>query len=146
MLWNKFPVYEKFMKQLINGKRKLKDDENVALVEECSVIIKRKLPPKLTDLGRFTTPCSIGSLKISQTLYDLGESIHLMPLYMMKKLNYGELKPMKMTLTLADSSVTYHYGVLDDVLVRVGDLLFPTDFVILDMVRKIFPFYGKSFD
>lgn len=56
-----------------------------------------------------------------------------MPLSMMKKLNHGEPKPTKMTLTLADRSVTYPYGVLEDVLVRVDDLFFPIDFVILDM-------------
>ncbi|MCI90988.1 hypothetical protein A2U01_0112282, partial [Trifolium medium] len=38
-----------------------------------------------------------------------------------------------MTFTLADRSITYPYGALEDVLVKVNDLLFPTDFVILDM-------------
>jgi hypothetical protein len=52
---------------------------------------------------------------------------------MMKKLNCGEPKPTRMTLTLADRSVTYLYGVLEDVLVKVNDLLFSVDFVILDM-------------
>lgn len=32
-------VYAKFMKEILNGKRKFKDNENVALDEECSVII-----------------------------------------------------------------------------------------------------------
>lgn len=82
-------IYAKFMKELLNGKCKLKDGENVALVEECSVIIQRGLPPKITNLGRFTIPCSISSLKISQTLYDLEASINLVSLSMMRKLNYG---------------------------------------------------------
>lgn len=43
-----------------------------------------------------------------------------------------EPKPTKMTLTLADLSVTYPYGVLEDVLVKVDDLLFPDNFIILD--------------
>lgn len=38
-----------------------------------------------------------------------------------------------MTLTLADCSITYPYGVLKDVIVRVNGLLFLADFVILDM-------------
>ncbi|XP_050887131.1 uncharacterized protein LOC127092322 [Lathyrus oleraceus] len=42
-------MYAKFMKELLNGKRKLKDDENVALAEECSTMIQCKLPPKLID-------------------------------------------------------------------------------------------------
>lgn len=99
-------VYAKFMKELLNSKCKLKDDENVALAEECNAIIQHKLPPKLTDPGRFTIPFSIGSLKFGQTLCDLGASINLMSLSMMRKLNCGEPKPTKMNLTLADRSVT----------------------------------------
>jgi len=52
---------------------------------------------------------------------------------MMKKIGCGEPKPTRMTLTLADRSVSYPYGVLEDVLVKVNDLLFPADFVVLDM-------------
>lgn len=40
-----------------------------------------------------------------------------------------------MTLTLADKLVTYPYGVLDDALVRVDDLVFLADFVILYMPK-----------
>lgn len=54
---------------------------------------------------------------------------------MMGKLNWGEPKPMKITLTLANRCATYPYGVLEDVLVKVDDLLFPADFVILDMLE-----------
>lgn len=125
------------MNELLNGKRKLKDDENIDLAEEYSPIIQCKLPSKLTNHGRFTIPCFIGSLKISQALCDLGVSINLIPLSMMKKLNYGEPKPTKMTLTLADRSVTYPYGELEDALVKVYDILFPVDFVILDMPKDV---------
>ncbi|XP_050896670.1 uncharacterized protein LOC127103457 [Lathyrus oleraceus] len=111
------PVYDKFMKELLNGKRKFKDDENVALAEECSAIIQCKLKPKLTDPG---TLC-------------LGASINLMSLSMMRKLNCGEPKTTKMTLTLSGRSITYPYGVVEDVLVKVDNLLFPADFVNLDM-------------
>lgn len=38
-----------------------------------------------------------------------------------------------MTLTLAYQSITFPYGVLEDVLVRVDGLVFPPDFIILDM-------------
>jgi len=40
-----------------------------------------------------------------------------------------------MTLTLADRSFSYPYRVLEDVLVQVNDLVFPADFVILDMAE-----------
>lgn len=59
-------MYAKFIKELLNGKHKLKDGENVALAGECSAIIQHKLPPKLIDPGRFTIPCTIGSLKLAR--------------------------------------------------------------------------------
>jgi hypothetical protein len=54
---------------------------------------------------------------------------------MMKKLGYGEPKPTRMTLTLADRSISYPFGVLEDVLVKINELVFPADFVILDMAE-----------
>lgn len=52
-------VYAKFMKELLSRKLELKHDENITLAEDCSSIIQRKLPPKLTDPSGFTIPCSI---------------------------------------------------------------------------------------
>lgn len=98
----KMSVYAKFMKYLLTGKRKPKYDESISLVDECSAIIQCKLPPKLTDLGRFTIPCSIGSLKICHSLCDLGVRVNLLPLSMMRKLNCGELKSTHLTITLVD--------------------------------------------
>lgn len=87
-----------------------------------------------TDLGRFIIPCSIGSQTIGYDLFDLWSSINMMPLSMMRKLNCGNLKPTQMALTLGDRSITYPYGFLEDVLVRVDGLLFPADFVIFDIL------------
>jgi len=40
-----------------------------------------------------------------------------------------------MTITLADRSISYPFCVLEDVLVKVNQLVFPADFVILDMIE-----------
>jgi hypothetical protein len=58
-----------------------------------------------------------------------------MPLSMMKKLGCGEPKPTRMTLTLADRSISNLFGVLEDLLVKINELVFPADFVILDMAE-----------
>ncbi|XP_050883758.1 uncharacterized protein LOC127086972 [Lathyrus oleraceus] len=105
------------------------------MAKECSTIIQRKLPPKLTNQDRFTIPYSIGSLIIGHALYDLGANINLIPLSMMRKIKYGDPKSTQMTLTLGDISITYLYRVLEDVLVRVYDLLFLEDFIILDILE-----------
>ena len=41
--------------------------------------------------------------------------------------------PTRMTLQLADRSITRPYGVIEDVLVRVKHFIFPTDFVVIDI-------------
>jgi len=132
---DQMPVYAKFMKELLTGRRRPKDDENIVLSENCSAILQKKLPPKLKDPGAFTIPCTIVKVDVGKALCDLGASINLMPLSMMKKLNCGEPKPTRMTLTLADRSISYPFGVLEDVLVKVNDLVFPATFVILDMAE-----------
>jgi len=78
---------------------------------------------------------AVGKVNIGKALCDLGASINLMLLSIMKKLRCGESKPTRMTLTLADRTISYPYGVLEDVLVQVNDLVFPADFVILDMAE-----------
>ena len=41
--------------------------------------------------------------------------------------------PTRMTLQLADRSITRPYGVIEDVLVKVQHFTFPTDFVVMDI-------------
>ncbi|CAJ2642447.1 unnamed protein product [Trifolium pratense] len=127
------PSYAKFLKELLTKKRKPLDDEMVSMTEECSALIQRKLPQKKKDPGSFTIPCSIGTLTIEKALCDLGASINLMPLSMMKKIPRAVAKPTKMSLSLADRSVVHPEGILHDVLVKVAGFVFPADFVVLDI-------------
>ena len=53
------PGYVKFMKDVLSKKRKSGGYEIVALSEECSAILQKKLPTKLKDPGSFTIPCAI---------------------------------------------------------------------------------------
>ncbi|XP_063937065.1 uncharacterized protein LOC135147718 [Daucus carota subsp. sativus] len=106
----------------------LEELETVALTEECSAVLQQKLPPKLKDPGSFTIPCTIGKLSFDKCLCDLGASINLMPLSVFKKLGLPEPKPTNMSLQLADRSITYPRGIVEDVLVKVFNAMkFPTD-------------------
>nr|GEY80671.1 hypothetical protein [Tanacetum cinerariifolium] len=49
-----------------------------------------------------------------------------------EKLGDLELTPTRMTLELADRSITRPKGVVEDVFVKVGKFHFPTDFVVVD--------------
>nr|GEY02375.1 reverse transcriptase domain-containing protein [Tanacetum cinerariifolium] len=71
-------------------------------------------------------------MDVCYALADLGASINLMPLSIWKKLSLPELTPTRMTLELADRSITRPKGVAEDVFVKVGKFHFPTDFVVVD--------------
>nr|GEU30359.1 reverse transcriptase domain-containing protein [Tanacetum cinerariifolium] len=48
------------------------------------------------------------------------------------KLSLPELSPTCMTLKLANRSISYPVGVVEDVFIKVGTFHFPTDFVVVD--------------
>ncbi|XP_048447897.1 uncharacterized protein LOC125480812 [Pyrus x bretschneideri] len=89
------PKYAKFLKELCTNKRRFNDQETVALSEEVSSVLQRKLPPKLKDAGSFTIPCVIGGKEFGRALCDLGASINLMPYSVYESLNLGDLKETK---------------------------------------------------
>ncbi|XP_040369382.1 uncharacterized protein LOC121051265 [Rosa chinensis] len=127
------PTYAKFLKELCTHKRKFEKDEKVCLSEEVSAVLQRKLPPKLKDPGSFTVPCKIGKTFFDKALMDLGASINLMPYSIYESLGIGEIRPIAISLQMADRSVVYPRGVVENVLVKVQDLILPADFIILDM-------------
>ncbi|GKA97216.1 reverse transcriptase domain-containing protein [Tanacetum coccineum] len=95
--------------------------------------MKDKLPSKEKDPGSFTIPCDIGQLHINNVLADLGDSISLMPYTMYEKLSLGEPKATRKSLELADRSIQYPRGIIENVLIKVDNFVLPIDFVILDM-------------
>ncbi|XP_016206623.1 uncharacterized protein LOC107646998 [Arachis ipaensis] len=129
----KMPLYAKFLKELINKKRRWNEKETVILTQECSAVIQEGLPPKLKDPGSFFLPCTIGNIIIDKALCDLGSSINLMPLSMMRRLSIEEVKPTQMSLELVDRSLVILKGVIENLLVRVGKFIFPADFVIMNL-------------
>jgi len=66
-------------------------------------------------------------------MLDLGASINVMPLSIFKSLSLGPLQPTGVVIQLANRSVAHPAGLVDDYLFRVGELIFPVDFYILDM-------------
>ncbi|XP_020999458.1 uncharacterized protein LOC110281502 [Arachis duranensis] len=105
----------------------------MVLTEECSAIIQYKLPQKLKDPRSFQICCITGEITAEKALCDLGASINLMSLAMMRKMRIEEAKPTRMALQLADRSFKFLHGIVEDLLVKVGDFIFPADFVVLDL-------------
>ncbi|CAL8997671.1 unnamed protein product, partial [Prunus brigantina] len=133
------PSYSKFLKDCCTHKRQFQEHEKVALTEEVSAVLLRKLPPKLKDPGSFTIPCRVGDRLFERALLDLGAIINLMPYTVYEELRLGELKPTSITLQLADRSIRRPRGILEDVLVQVNEFILPADFVVLDMEDSPMP-------
>ncbi|XP_021991772.1 uncharacterized protein LOC110888559 [Helianthus annuus] len=125
--------YSKFMRDFLTHKRKIEKLQLVNLCEECSAVLLNKLPQKKIDPGSFTFPCSIGGSPVRNALASLGASINLMPASIFYRLGLGKTSPTKMSIQLADRSIKFPQSVIENLLVKVRDFVFPADFVILDM-------------
>ncbi|XP_073153886.1 uncharacterized protein [Henckelia pumila] len=125
--------YAKFLKDILANKRKLTNLDIVTLNKECSAVLLNKLPPKLQDPGSFPIPCVISSMSFDKALCYLGASINLMSYSLAKILGIGVIEPTTMSLKLADRSIKHPKGIVENVLLKVNEFIFPMDFVVLDM-------------
>nr|GEV32510.1 reverse transcriptase domain-containing protein [Tanacetum cinerariifolium] len=141
------PKFASTIKSLLANKDKLFELAKVPLNENCSAMLLKKLPEKLGDPGKFHIPCDFPRTNVCHALADLGASINLIPLSIWKKLSLQELTPTRMTLELADRSITRPKGVAEDVFVKVGKFHFPTDFIVVDFEAdpRVPLILGRSF-
>nr|GEZ98639.1 reverse transcriptase domain-containing protein [Tanacetum cinerariifolium] len=112
------PKFASTIKSLLTNKDKLFELAKIPLNENCSAMLLKTLLEKLGDLRKFLIPCDFLGMDVCHALADLGASINLMPLSIWKKLSLPELIPTRMTLELADRSITHPKGVVEDVFVK----------------------------
>ncbi|GJZ43054.1 reverse transcriptase domain-containing protein [Tanacetum coccineum] len=113
------PRFAPTIKSLLMNKEKLLELAKIPLNENCSVMLLKKLPEKLGDPDKFLIPSCPSQNKT----------------------------PTRMTLELADRSITYPKGLAEDVFVKVGKFHFPTDFVVVDFEAdpRVPLILGRSF-
>nr|GEW86995.1 reverse transcriptase domain-containing protein [Tanacetum cinerariifolium] len=113
------PKFASTIKSLLENKDKLFELAKIPLNENCSTMLLKKLYEKLGDPKK--------------KLYH--------------KLSLPELTPTRMTLELADRSITRPKGVAEDVFVKVGKFHCPTDFVVIDFEAdpRVPLILGRSF-
>nr|GEX42762.1 reverse transcriptase domain-containing protein [Tanacetum cinerariifolium] len=141
------PKFASTIKSLHANKDKLFELAKVLLNENCSAMLFKKLVEKLGDPCKFFILCYFPEMEVCHALADLGASINLVPLSIWKKLSLSELTPTRMTLELADRSITHPKGVAEDIFVKVGKFHFPTDFVVVDFEAdpRVPLILGRSF-
>ncbi|GKF55008.1 hypothetical protein Tco_0165348, partial [Tanacetum coccineum] len=104
------PRFAPTIRNLLMNKETLLELAKIPLNENCSAMLFKKLPKKLGDPGKFLIPCNFPGMDLS----------------------LPELTPTRMTLELADRSITRAKGLAEDVFVKVGNFHFPTDFVVVN--------------
>ncbi|CAN6447656.1 unnamed protein product [Victoria cruziana] len=128
------PAYARFLKELCTRKRKSRRvPECVMLSAGTSSLLQKRLPPKLEDPGAPIISCMLGDIHVERALLDLGASVNVLPGCFYDACGLEGLKPISMTIQMADHSVKRPSRVLEDVLIKIEDLIFPVDFIVLDM-------------
>ncbi|GJY14170.1 mitochondrial proton/calcium exchanger protein-like protein isoform X1 [Tanacetum coccineum] len=73
--------------------------------------LEDSLPLKEKDPGSFTLHCYINNICFEKALADLGSSVSVMPLSTFTNLGLGELAPTKLTVELADRTISTPKGI-----------------------------------
>ncbi|GJT84683.1 zinc knuckle CX2CX4HX4C containing protein [Tanacetum coccineum] len=125
---------EEVKENLKENKSRISENEDVKINTRCLIILQNQLPPKEQDPGNFTLPCSIGKLTFN-ALADLGVNISPLPFSKFKRLSIRGLKPINMTIEMADKTQSTPKGIMENILLKIDKFIFPVDFVILDIVE-----------
>ncbi|GJT22957.1 reverse transcriptase domain-containing protein [Tanacetum coccineum] len=126
------PKFNKWLSSLLKNKEKLEEIAITSVNAECSAIIMNKVPEKLGDPGKFLIPCALQERNRTSALADSGASINRLPHSIYKQLGLEALTPTRMTLELANRSISHPMGIAEDVVVRVDGFTFLADFVVVN--------------
>ncbi|GKB28754.1 reverse transcriptase domain-containing protein [Tanacetum coccineum] len=126
------PKFNKWLSSLLRNKEKLEEIAITTVNAECSAIFLNRVPEKLEDPGKFLIPCALQKLDRTSALADFRASINLLPHSIYKKLGLEALTPTRMTLELANRSISHPMGIAEDVVVRVDVFTFLADFVVVN--------------
>ncbi|XP_071694842.1 uncharacterized protein [Rutidosis leptorrhynchoides] len=112
------PNYGKFLKDLMAKKGEHEQASSIFLEAECAAILEKSdMPPKLGDPGPFIVPC------------------------------LDELKSTNTRVRLINQSISKPIGIAENLVIKIGELEFPADFVVVDMSEdKVVPIVlGRPF-
>ncbi|GJU71214.1 reverse transcriptase domain-containing protein [Tanacetum coccineum] len=141
------PKFNKWLSSLLRNKEKLEEIAITTVNTECFCFIMNIVPEKLEDPGKFLIPCALQELNRTSALADSGASINLLPHSIYKQLGLEALTPTRMTLELANRSITHPMGIAEDVVVRVDGFTFLADFVntlTLRVGKEELVYYAKK--
>ncbi|GKB27684.1 reverse transcriptase domain-containing protein, partial [Tanacetum coccineum] len=94
-----------------------------------------QLPPRELNPGSFTLHCTLGSSNF-YVMADLGESVNVIPKSRFEFLKLTHLKKTDMLVEMADMIKKSPIGIVQNVMVKIDKFLFPSDFVVIDMLAE----------
>ncbi|CAM8950600.1 unnamed protein product [Rhodiola kirilowii] len=110
---------------------KPRNGQNGPTIERALTSNHEPQPERDKDPGAFTVTCSIGEAQIHKCLVDLGAAVNAMPSSLYYLLGLGPLKPPRSNIELGDKSCIRPVGVLEDVILHVGELVIAADFYVI---------------
>ena len=113
-------------------KRKTNVPKKIFLATNISELLSGPIPVKYKDPGSPTIAYTIGQAENCRALLDLGASINLLPFSVYQQLGLGDLSPTWVTIQLVDHSVKVPNEKIKDFLIRIGEFIYPVDFIVLE--------------
>ncbi|GKE20518.1 reverse transcriptase domain-containing protein [Tanacetum coccineum] len=107
-------------------------------------VLQHQLPRKELNPGNFTLPCTIGKFNF-YAMADLRASINVMPRSIFEHLHLTNLRKTNMLCEMADMSKKEPLGIVENVLVKIGNFLFLSNFVIIDNTPSKTTILGRPF-
>ncbi|CAN6687713.1 unnamed protein product [Malus baccata var. baccata] len=121
-----------------DSEQTVNSSENGAVIVEDRVCeppmpYPERLKPKVKDQQLTDFMKTLSKVQINLPLIDAIKNIPSYAKFLKDRLGQGEIKPTSVILQLADRSVAYPRGIIEDLIIKVDNLYLPADFVILDM-------------
>ena len=124
--------YAKFPKELYIQRRS-RSQEKATISRNVFSLLKKNLLEKCVDPGMFSLPCTIGNIYISNAMLDLGALINVMPFSIFKDLRLNGLEKTSICVQLVNWCFTSPLEIVEDVEIKVGNLILPGNFYIIEM-------------
>ncbi|XP_014506389.1 uncharacterized protein LOC106766150 [Vigna radiata var. radiata] len=94
---------------------------------------KMKHPSMVEDPGCLTISCVLNECDVGEAMIDSGASISMLPKHFLTNFRGLVLKPSRVIVMVADGSMAKPLGMVEDVIVRVEQLEFLVDFIVMDV-------------
>lgn len=125
------PKFSKYLQEIEACKNEIRQRKKRELTKEYNSEIRSRLPKKLEDPGSFILPIQISESDVGLALCELGPSINLMPLFVLKGLGLGKQGHISIRLLWVNMLHLAPDGIIEDALVWFGMLIIPTYLIIM---------------